>query len=216
STPRDKSQAKKTRQHDTPAVRASKTMSFLLRHGAQKEGLKMRKDGYVNVDDLLKHPKMRHMTFLQLEEIVKTNEKQRFKLIFEPPAQGNGESSVSSWWIRANQGHTLEEVEVEMIQVTDPAQIPIAIHGTNKEAWDHIARQGLSRMKRHHIHLAQGLPGVSGVISGMRKSANVIIYIDVPKALAAGIQFYISANGVILSPGNEQGFIPPEFFKRVE
>lgn len=27
---------------------------------------------------------------------------------------------------------------MEMIQVTDPAQIPIAIHGTNKEAWDHI------------------------------------------------------------------------------
>ena len=38
---------------DPPEVRVSKTLSWLLRHGAQGEGLAMRKDGYVKVADLV-------------------------------------------------------------------------------------------------------------------------------------------------------------------
>lgn len=39
---------------DSPEVRISKTLSWLLRHGAQDEGLVMRKDGYVKVVDLVR------------------------------------------------------------------------------------------------------------------------------------------------------------------
>ena len=39
---------------DSPDIRTSKTLSWLLRHGAQSEGLKMRTDGYVKVDDLVR------------------------------------------------------------------------------------------------------------------------------------------------------------------
>ena len=38
---------------DTLEVRISKTLSWLLRHSAPSEGLKIRKDGYVKVDDLV-------------------------------------------------------------------------------------------------------------------------------------------------------------------
>lgn len=38
---------------DSPAVRLSKTLSWLLRHGAQSDGLAIRADGYVNVTDLV-------------------------------------------------------------------------------------------------------------------------------------------------------------------
>lgn len=38
---------------DPLEVRVSKTLSWLLRHGAQGEGLPMRKDGYVKVTDLV-------------------------------------------------------------------------------------------------------------------------------------------------------------------
>lgn len=87
-------------------------------------------------------------------------------------------------------------------------------------------------MTRNHIHLAQGLIGhniVSGKsflppshqflipsLPGMRHSASVFIYIDLQKAINAGIEFGLSANGVVLSAGNEEGVIPPEFFQRVE
>ena len=92
-------------------------------------------------------------------------------------------------------------------------------------------------MSRNHIHLAQGVAG-SGVISGalafvihsagsskcwliillpgMRNSSQILIFIDVQKAIDAGIKFYLSANGVVLTEGDEKGFLRPEFFSRVE
>ncbi|CDO69664.1 hypothetical protein BN946_scf184851.g52 [Trametes cinnabarina] len=70
-------------------------------------------------------------------------------------------------------------------------------------------------MTRNHIHLAQGLAG-SGVVSGMRNSSQILIYVDVQKAINAGIKFYISANGVVLTEGDERGFLDTRFFSRVE
>jgi len=57
------------------------------------------------------------------------------------------------------------------------------IHGTYYRFWNAIKSNGLSRMRRNHIHFATGLPGDSQVISGMRQSAQVLIYIDVRKAI---------------------------------
>lgn len=69
-------------------------------------------------------------------------------------------------------------------------------------------------MTRQHIHFATGLPGDSGVISGMRKSADVLIYIDMNKALGDGIKFFKSTNGVILTEG-VSGVLPTRYFARV-
>ena len=41
------------RREDPPDVKISKTLSYILRHGAAKEGLVMRSDGYIKVDDLV-------------------------------------------------------------------------------------------------------------------------------------------------------------------
>jgi 2'-phosphotransferase len=49
----------------------------------------------------------------------------------------------------------------------------------------------------------------------MRRSSQVFIYINVQKAIDAGIKFFLSDNGVVLTPGNESGFLKPEFFERV-
>lgn len=38
---------------DSPEVRTSKTLSWLLRHGAASEGLGIRADGYVEVEELV-------------------------------------------------------------------------------------------------------------------------------------------------------------------
>ena len=50
----------------------------------------------------------------------------------------------------------------------------------------------------------------------MRASSEILIYIDVQKAMDAGIKFYLSSNGVVLSEGDDDGYIQPYFFKRVE
>lgn len=41
------------RPNDSVDVRISKTLSYILRHGAQKEGLEMRSDGFIKLDDLV-------------------------------------------------------------------------------------------------------------------------------------------------------------------
>ncbi|XP_022083190.1 tRNA 2'-phosphotransferase 1-like isoform X4 [Acanthaster planci] len=75
--------------------------------------------------------------------------------------------------------------------------------------------QGLSRMKRTHVHFAQGEPGENGVISGMRRSCDLMIFLNLEKALQGGLSFFLSKNGVILCPGDENGLIHPRYFKQV-
>lgn len=70
-------------------------------------------------------------------------------------------------------------------------------------------------MNRLHIHFARGLPNDNRVISGMRKSVQIYIYIDLRKAVNDGIPFYVSANNVILSPGNANGIIESKYFLKV-
>lgn len=49
-----KKKASRRRQDDSPDVRNSKTLSYILRHGAAKEGLTMRPDGYIRLDKLVR------------------------------------------------------------------------------------------------------------------------------------------------------------------
>lgn len=63
--------------------------------------------------------------------------------------------------------------------------------------------------------MAIGMPGKNGVISGMRSSSQIIIEVNMLKAIKAGqIPFFISENKVILSAGID-GAIPPNFFRTV-
>lgn len=199
---------------DSPEVRLSKTVSWILRHGAEQEGVELRPDGYARVQDLLGRPKLKDMTLEALQDMVQKDAKTRFSLIQEPDPKSGSPEPI--WWIRANQGHSMKNVKLDLQPINNVSDIPtgIAVHGTNEQAWKLIKTQGLSKMKRNHIHLAQGVPG-SGVISGMRGSASVLIYVDVQKALDAGIKFFLSANGVVLTEGDDSGILRPEFFLRV-
>jgi 2'-phosphotransferase len=76
-----------------------------------------------------------------------------------------------------------------MIKITDPATT--AIHGTYLKHWDSILQNGLSRQSRQHIHLAKTLPtDKEPVLSGIRSSCDLFIYIDVAKALAGSLVLY--------------------------
>jgi len=44
------------RPNDSPDVKASKALAYILRHGAEKEGLDMRSDGYLKLTDVVRSP----------------------------------------------------------------------------------------------------------------------------------------------------------------
>ena len=142
--------------------------------------------------------------------------------------------------IRANQGHSLKGLRTDQLltpltyqELTDP-NLTI-IHGTTRSAWeDHIRHEGLSRMRRNHIHFATGLPpsnsakgkkkrkcenktsGGTTPISGMRSSSEIYIYVDGLRCAKDGVPFYRSDNGVILTAGvQEKGVLPLIYFEKV-
>ncbi|QCE02920.1 2'-phosphotransferase [Vigna unguiculata] len=148
-------------------------LTRILRHMASELNLKMRNDGFVKVNDLLKlnmktfaNIPLRSHTVDDIKEAVRRDNKQRFSLMEE-----NGELLI-----RANQGHTVTTVETE------------------------------SLLKP--ILSAEEVPG-------MRRDVNVLIFIDVRKALEEGMKLYISDNKVILTEGFD-GVVPPKFFEKIE
>ncbi|XP_028916982.1 tRNA 2'-phosphotransferase 1 isoform X1 [Ornithorhynchus anatinus] len=189
-------------------VRLSRALSYALRHGAVRLGLPMGTDGFVPLDSLLRLPQFRDFSPEDVHRVVETNEKQRFALKPGPPGSGP--------LIRANQGHSLQVADLELTPLSGPQDLPpVLVHGTYRRHWPSIRQRGLSRGKRTHVHLAPGLPGDPHVLSGMRRDCEVAVCVDGPSAMADGIQFFLSANGVILTPGDAHGFLPPKYFKEV-
>lgn len=217
-------------------VQVSKKMSWLLRHGAEKEGLPLGPGGFLNVHDMLTNRTLKSLkvTFDELRQIVQSNDKQRFTLVPVSDAVDATSTNPKDFLIRANQGHSLAVGADELLQPITAENAPAtAVHGTTHAAWPLVvAAGGLKPMTRNHVHFAAGLPAgftslaqkpadddaatAPPVISGMRKSSTVLMFLDVPKALEAGLKLWRSDNGVILSEGNGEGLVPLEMFERVE
>ncbi len=99
----------------------------------------------------------------------------------------------------------LQGVDPGLTPVTDPSAYPAVIHGTYASKWEPIKKRGLSRMARNHIHFAPGRRDTlvlhisrkliqivfsfvfrlyeDHVISGMRRNCDLLIYVDVSKAM---------------------------------
>jgi 2'-phosphotransferase len=180
----------------------SRTLTYLLRHGARREGFVFLKGGYIAVEDILNHKKFRNLCDERdIRRIVACDSKRRYSL-----TQNNGKL-----YIRANQGHSIE-IEDDGSLLTLIESLPkMVIHGTSADKWALIKTHGLSRMNRNHIHFCESTES----ISGFRKSSTVGIVIDAAFAMKDGIQFYRSKNDVILSSGDSNGVILPKYFHYV-
>lgn len=184
-------------------VHISKALSYLLRHGAIKEGLPIDDEGWVPVSALLAHNRLKglHASADDIRLVVADNAKQRFSLREAPELA-----------VCANQGHTIA-VTPALVKL-DAATMPQNVyHGTYAGRLAAIEERGLSRMARNHIHLTSD---AEWSVLGIRASCTVLIYIDTARAMAAGLEFWRSANGVILCAGDANGTIPCEFFRAVE
>ena len=116
-----------------------------------------------------------------LEEIVETNNKQRYSF------------SSDKRLIRANQGHSIP-VDVELPVTSPPDTL---WHGTADRFVPSIMEKGILRMSRLYVHLSPDEE--TARIVGRRHGKPVILRVDAGQMEADGYVFYLSANGVWLT-----------------
>ncbi|KJE92580.1 tRNA phosphotransferase 1, variant 7 [Capsaspora owczarzaki ATCC 30864] len=85
-------------------VQLSKLLSYILRHGAHKQGVPISPEGFVDVEVLLGFPDFRAYTVADVRRAVTSSDKQRFAL----EERITDDNPVARLYIRANQGHTIE------------------------------------------------------------------------------------------------------------
>lgn len=165
-----------------PLVRLSKFLGLVLRHKPEMIGLPLDARSGADVAELLTKAKAHGVTFTrpQLEQIVATNDKQRFAL--SPDGQR----------IRANQGHSIK-VDLGLEPQLPP---PHLYHGTATRFLDSIRQQGLLARGRDHVHLSADVE--TAVRVGQRHGQPVVLTIQAGAMHNAGLLFYRSANGVWL------------------
>lgn len=176
--------------NDKQKTHLSKFISLILRHSPETIGLKLCEEGWVSVDALLAGMNKRgeKITLEELQEIVATSEKKRFAF------SEDGQS------IRANQGHSVE-VEITFEKREPPEFL---YHGTATRFVDSIRKTGLEKRNRQHVHLSADEE--TAVKVGQRHGKPVILKVRAKAMHAAGVEFYISANGVWLVDA-----VAPEF-----
>lgn len=158
----------------------SKFLSYILRHNPDSIGLKLDENGWADVNDILNKPNMR-FNIDDLEEVVRTNDKQRFSF------------SDDKTKIRANQGHSLKTVDLNL-KTQKPPQF--LYHGTVAKFIPEIKLQGLKKMSRQHVHLSKDRDTATKV--GSRRGKPVILSVRALDMHEKGHQFFISDNGVWL------------------
>ena len=96
----------------------SKYMSLILRHKPEAIGISLDEHGWANVDELIEGiAKTQKFDMDILEEIVRTDEKQRYSF------------NEDKTKIRANQGHSVQ-VDVELEETEPPEEL---WHGTGEK-----------------------------------------------------------------------------------
>ncbi|WYZ40539.1 hypothetical protein EsH8_IV_000880 [Colletotrichum jinshuiense] len=205
----------------------SKALSKLLRHQAENAGIQLDEGGYAPLDKVLAYGPIRSLqvTFSDIQSAVTTSDKQRFALKANAatnPTLDETSTTPAHWLIRANQGHSIKIDSASLLTpiTLEANNLPeVVVHGTYFAFWKQIEESGgLKRMGRNHVHFAIGLPGdEKGVVSGMRKDAEMLVYVDIEKALREdeGMKWWISENGVVLTEGDEEGRVPCRLFREV-
>lgn len=175
-------------------LRISKTLSYWLRHRPDQAGLSLDSGGWTAVDDVLAGLAAQGLPndIDVLLAVVETSDKQRFEL------------SPDLSRIRARQGHSIS-VDLAL----EPREPPsVLYHGTVDRFLAAILAEGLSKMRRHHVHLSSDTKTAQRV--GTRRGKPVVLVIDAHAMRAAGMLFYVTENNVWLTEA-----VPPRFLRRL-
>ncbi len=174
--------------------KASKFLSFVLRHEPEAIGLELDTNGWVALDLLIEKAATEISLSPDLiEEVVRTSDKKRFAL------------SEDGARIRANQGHS---VKVDL-QLTPKDPPEVLYHGTATRFLESILADGLRPGQRHHVHLSA--ERATALAVGKRHGKPVVLQIASAEMRARGFLFFLSENGVWLTDR-----VPPAYLSRLD
>ena len=163
----------------------SKELSYYLRHDPAKIGVTLDKQGWTDMNELIKKRNTKSTSTPWTRETL--------ELIAAEDAKGR--YSIDGDKIRANQGHSLSTVKIDFKQAIPPV---VLYHGTPQPAVGAIWKSGLLPMNRHHVHMTDNI--VTAIQVGERRRGKTVIFqIDSKQMFADGIKFYLSDNGVWLT-----------------
>ena len=160
----------------------SKFLSLVLRHNPDAAGIRLDEHGWADVKELIRKVNAtgRTLDLEMLKEIVRTNDKKRFRF------------SDDGTKIRASQGHSIS-VDVEL-QAADPPDV--LYHGTATRFLGSIFREGLRPGSRLYVHLSRDYE--TAVKVGVRHGIPAVLKVDAKGMKSGGAVFYLSDNGVWL------------------
>lgn len=170
--------------------RVSKFLSLVLRHQPEKIGLQLDRNGWVSVDALAAAS---GISLEVISAVVASNDKQRFS--FSPDGK----------LIRANQGHSVQNVDLELSPVAPPNML---FHGTVARYLESIKKDGLQRMSRQHVHLSESVDTAQAV--GARRGVPIVLEVDSKLMQEEDYIFFRSTNGVWLTDR-----VPPQFLRQM-
>ena len=176
-------------------VRRSRLLSKILRHQPSLAGLTLGAGGWVAVDDLLRGLSAYTgalITRVELDEIVANNNKRRFAY------------DETGTLIRASQGHSVA-VDLELTETPPPEAL---YHGTGAQTVEAIWREGLRKMRRHHVHLSSDTATALKV--GARHGPPAVFAVAAGAMARDGTTFYRSDNGVWLVEA-----VPPRYLSLI-
>ena len=164
-------------------IKVSKKLSYLLRHCTDPLYIDL-KGGWADVNQIITVLKSKYSeTDLKvLEKIVDNDEKGRYSF--------NSDHTK----IRANQGHSIPDVIIEMEQ-PDPPEL--LYHGTATRFLPTILEEGLKPMTRQYVHISADPETATEI--GMRHGKPVVLEIRAKEVTADGHRLYRSSNGVWLA-----------------
>jgi putative RNA 2'-phosphotransferase len=174
---------------------ASQLLASILRHD-RPAGLKVDRQGWGLVSELIAFTSNCNppLTAELIARVVAENDKKRYAF------------SEDGLKIRALQGHTRPDVQIDYVAKVPPVQL---FHGTASRFIPDIRKQGLVPKGRHHVHLSQDEVTAKNVGKRHdRRNDPVILVIDAKAMYAAGYKFYLSDNNVWLTDE-----VPPRFLK---
>lgn len=160
--------------------KTSKYLSFILRHKPDSIGLELSDEGWANIEELISRTKKFKLTKESIKTVVDTNDKKRFLI------------SDDGQRIKANQGHSIK-VSLELEPVTPP---DFLLHGTAERFIESIFKEGLTKQRRHHVHLSETQKTAMSV--GARYGKPVLLKVDSKQMHEDGFEFFKTENDVWL------------------